>query len=177
MIRIIFADGKTEQQQISAMKSRAAGETAKITATAAEMLDDIRQRGMDAILEYSVKFDHAEPYEISQDRLEQAYAACPRDDHRSGVVHLQITAPDQLERLRKDQLIGYIQPVFIDYDARIDAARAGEERVATSYAFETMRKMGIPNDTPARHIPKAPLSCRQSWSAGHSKTTADSAGH
>ena len=78
------------------------------------------------------------------DAWEKAYASCPRDDHRSGVVHLQITAPDQLERLRKDQLIGYIQPVFIDYDARIAAARAGEERAATSYAFETMRKMGIP---------------------------------
>ena len=64
--------------------------------------------------------------------------------HRSGVVHLQITRPEQLERLKKDGLIGYIQPVFLDYDARIAAARAGKDVAATSYAFETMRRMGIP---------------------------------
>ena len=78
------------------------------------------------------------------DGWEKAFAACPRDDHRSGVVHLQITHPEQLERLRKDNLIGYIQPVFLDYDARIAAVRAGKDVAATSYAFETMRRMGIP---------------------------------
>ena len=78
------------------------------------------------------------------DGWEKAYAACPRDDHRSGVVHLQITRPEQLERLKKDGLVGYIQPVFLDYDARIAAARAWKDVAATSYAFETMRRMGIP---------------------------------
>ena len=61
------------------------------------------------------------------------------------MLHLQITRPEQLERLKKDGLIGYIQPVFLDYDARIAAATRRERRRRDpSYAFETMRRMGIP---------------------------------
>ena len=74
---------------------------------------------------------------------ERAFAACPRDDHRSGVVHVQITRPDQLEKMRKLQLHAYVQSIFIDYDSRIVEARVGKALAASSYAFHGMKQMGM----------------------------------
>ena len=74
---------------------------------------------------------------------EHAFARYPREDHRSGVVHIQLTRPDQLEKVRELSLHAYAQTVFIDYDSRIVHQRAGEELAATSYAFRTLRQMGV----------------------------------
>jgi len=74
---------------------------------------------------------------------EKAFAACPRDDHRSGLVHVQLTRPDQLERMRKMNLHAYVQTIFIDYDSHIVHERAGNTLAATSYAFHGMREMGM----------------------------------
>ncbi len=73
---------------------------------------------------------------------EAAFAAHPRA-HRSGVVHVQLTRPDQLERMRELGLHSYVQAVFIDYDSHIVRERAGEKLAATSYAFRTLREMGL----------------------------------
>ncbi len=66
-----------------------------------------------------------------------------RPDHRSGVVHVQLTRPDQLEKMRKLQLHAYVQTVFLDYDSRIVHERAGETLSSSSYAFRTLRDMGL----------------------------------
>ncbi|MGN1368845.1 MAG: amidohydrolase [Aristaeellaceae bacterium] len=74
---------------------------------------------------------------------EYAFARCPREDHRSGLVHVQLTRPDQLERIRAMNLHAHVQTIFIDYDSRIVHARAGETLANTSYAFRTLRQMGV----------------------------------
>ena len=74
---------------------------------------------------------------------EKAFDENPRADHRSGVVHVQLTRPDQLERMARLGLHAYVQSVFLDYDTRIVHARAGEELAATSYAFHTMKTLGM----------------------------------
>lgn len=74
---------------------------------------------------------------------EYAFARHPRADHRSGVVHVQLTRPDQLEKMRQLNLHAYVQPVFLDYDSHIVHARAGEKLAGTSYAFRTMKEMGL----------------------------------
>ncbi len=74
---------------------------------------------------------------------EKAFAANPRKDHRSGIVHVQITRPDQLEKMKKLGLHAYIQSIFIDYDSHIVEARVGEKLAKSSYAFHTLRKMGV----------------------------------
>ena len=74
---------------------------------------------------------------------EYAFARHPRPDHRSGVVHVQLTRPDQLERMKQLGLDAHVQTIFIDYDTHIVHQRAGEELASTSYAFRTMREMGI----------------------------------
>ena len=75
---------------------------------------------------------------------ERAFAAFPREDHRSGVVHVQITHPEQLDKMRDLSLVAYIQSIFLDYDIHIVSARVGEELASTSYAFHSMKTRGIP---------------------------------
>lgn len=72
--------------------------------------------------------------------VEKAQAKHPRPDARHGVVHAQITRPDQLERMQKMDMHAYVQPIFLDYDTRIVEPRAGKELAASSYAFGTLRK-------------------------------------
>ena len=69
---IVKADGTAEQKQIASMRERAAASNKNIEKSAAEIMEAVRLRGWDAVREYSLKFDKAEPYEISKDTLEQA---------------------------------------------------------------------------------------------------------
>ena len=72
MITIVKADGTAEQQQIAAMRERAAKTGAGIEQSAREIMEAVRQRGYEAVREYSLKFDGAEPYEISKSELQVA---------------------------------------------------------------------------------------------------------
>ena len=74
---------------------------------------------------------------------ERAFTVCPRKDHRSGVVHVQLTRPEQLEKMAALNLHAYIQTIFLDYDTRIVRDRAGEPLASTSYAFHSMGSLGI----------------------------------
>ena len=72
MITIVKADGTAEQQQIAAMRERAAKTGAGIEQSAREIMEAVRQRGYEAVKEYSLKFDGAEPYEIPKSELQAA---------------------------------------------------------------------------------------------------------
>ncbi len=76
------------------------------------------------------------------DSLEKALAECPREDHRHGIVHCQITRPDQLERIAKNHLHVYAQSIFLDYDLHIVEKRAGEELARTSYSWKRLMDLG-----------------------------------
>ena len=72
MITIVKADGTAERQQIEAMRRRAAETGAGIEQSAREIMEAVRQRGYEAVREYSLKFDGNEPYEISKTQLKAA---------------------------------------------------------------------------------------------------------
>ena len=74
---------------------------------------------------------------------EKAFVKFPAQDHRCGIVHVQLTRPDQLERMKRLGLHAYAQTIFIDYDSHVVYERAGRELADTSYAFGTMKRMGI----------------------------------
>lgn len=74
---------------------------------------------------------------------ERALGEAPARDHRCGVVHVQLTRPDQLERMQRLGLHAYVQTIFLDYDTRIVHQRAGEALASTSYAFHTLRTLGL----------------------------------
>jgi predicted amidohydrolase YtcJ len=73
----------------------------------------------------------------------KAFARAPRRDHRSGVVHVQLTRPKQLAAMKRMKLHAYVQSVFLDYDSHIVHERAGKELADSSYAFRTLQKLGL----------------------------------
>ena len=74
--------------------------------------------------------------------LEKALTAHPRLDHRHGIVHCQITRPDQLEQMAGMGLHIYAQSIFLDYDIHIVEARAGCELSSSSYCWKTLMDKG-----------------------------------
>ena len=75
--------------------------------------------------------------------LEKALGEHPRTDHRHGIVHCQISRPDQLRRIRELGLHVYAQSVFLDYDNHIVEKRVGPELAASSYAWKTLMRSGV----------------------------------
>ena len=75
---------------------------------------------------------------------------------RHGVVHCQLTNNQIIDRLSKQSILAYIQPIFLDYDMSIVGKRIGEERSKSTYAFKTMLDKGIKvsggSDAPVVHF-------------------------
>lgn len=76
MIQIVTADGTQEKALIADLRSRSAAVGEEITRSATAIMEDVRQNGYEAVRQYSLKFDKAEPREFSSEELDAAYAAC-----------------------------------------------------------------------------------------------------
>lgn len=63
--------------------------------------------------------------------------------YRDGIVHCQITDKKLLEMYKNNDVLAYIQPIFLHYDLHIVADRIDKDLLQTSYAFKTMMDMGI----------------------------------
>lgn len=74
---------------------------------------------------------------------EKALKAYPRTDHRHGIVHCQITRPDQLKKIQELELHVYAQSIFLDYDINIVEARVGKELAGSSYSWKTLLDGGV----------------------------------
>lgn len=74
---------------------------------------------------------------------EKALTENPKEDHRHGIVHCQITRPDQLKKIRELNLYVYAQSIFLDYDIHIVEKRAGAELASSSYSWKTLIKEGV----------------------------------
>ena len=75
--------------------------------------------------------------------IEKAQAAMPRSDHRHGIVHCQITRPDQLEEIANLNLHVYAQSIFLDYDLHIVQQRVGKDLAGSSYSWKTLMDKGV----------------------------------
>ncbi len=61
---------------------------------------------------------------------------------RHGLIHCQITDRPLLERIVKDGIPVFYQPIFLDYDMHAVISRCGEALSSTSYAFRTVEDLG-----------------------------------
>lgn len=61
---------------------------------------------------------------------------------RHGLIHCQITDRPLLERIARDQIPVFYQPIFLDYDMHAVISRCGEALSSTSYAFRTLPALG-----------------------------------
>ena len=75
--------------------------------------------------------------------IEKALQSHPRVDHRHGIVHCQITRPDQLKKMAQLNLHIYAQSIFLDYDIRIVHPRVGKELASSSYSWKTLMNQGL----------------------------------
>ncbi len=75
--------------------------------------------------------------------IEKALAEHPRQDPRHGIVHCQVTRPDQLEKIARLGLHVYAQSIFLDYDIHIVEQRVGKELAQSSYRWKTLMDKGV----------------------------------
>ena len=75
----------------------------------------------------------------SYQKAQQQY---PRADHRHGIVHCQITRPEQLDQIVAQKLHVYAQSIFLDYDIHIVSQRVGKDLAASSYSWKTLMNHG-----------------------------------
>ncbi|MBQ7491089.1 MAG: amidohydrolase [Clostridia bacterium] len=61
---------------------------------------------------------------------------------RHGLIHCQITDLPLLERIARDHIPVFYQPIFLDYDMHAVISRCGEALASTSYAFHTLPALG-----------------------------------
>lgn len=74
--------------------------------------------------------------------VEKALEENPRADHRHGIVHCQITRPEQLRKLADMHMHIYAQSIFLDYDTHIVRQRVGYKLAATSYSWKMLLRSG-----------------------------------
>lgn len=80
------------------------------------------------------------------ERVLDSYDAVCRDGQnplRLGVIHVQITDKALLKRFTKNNILAYVQPIFLHYDIGIAEDRVGKNLAATSYAFKTLKELGV----------------------------------
>lgn len=75
-LKTVLADGDAELRVLAEMQARAAQTRGDIEVTVRAVMEDVRARGIEAVNEYSLKFDHVKPYEIGSEVLDAAYEAC-----------------------------------------------------------------------------------------------------
>lgn len=75
---------------------------------------------------------------------------------RHGIIHCQITDKGILRRMADKKILALVQPIFLHSDMQILESRVGAKLAATSYAWETMGKLGVPvsfgTDAPVEDI-------------------------
>ena len=96
-------------------------------------------------MDEEVKKEWEKSKRIEAERMKAAKALeeDPREDHRHGIVHCQITRPEQLKSMQDMNIMAYIQPVFLKADQYIVEDRIGPELTSSSYDWRTMEDMGI----------------------------------
>jgi predicted amidohydrolase YtcJ len=80
------------------------------------------------------------------DAVVSAYEAVTASGHnplRHGVLHCQITDAELLARMRRNDLLALVQPIFLLHDLYMAESRVGPELAASSYAWATMERLGI----------------------------------
>lgn len=75
--------------------------------------------------------------------LEKVLKKNPRENHRHGIVHCQITDEYLLDKFKELDILAYIQPIFLDYDWHITESRIGSDLTKTSYNWKTLIDKGV----------------------------------
>lgn len=78
MINIKKVTESSVKELVRDMRARSSGINDEINRAAVLVMADIKNRGYEAVKEYSLKFDGCEPYEITKEKLGKAADECPK---------------------------------------------------------------------------------------------------
>lgn len=67
----------------------------------------------------------------------------PNQKVRHGIVHCQITSQEALEKIKDNNILAYIQPIFVASDSKVVEKRVGKERTKYSYNWKTLNDGGV----------------------------------
>lgn len=83
--------------------------------------------------------------DLAIEKVLDAYQSVAAENNplRHGVVHCQITDMPLINRFKEQNILAYVQPIFVHYDQHIVADRVGQELADSSYAFGSMMRLGI----------------------------------
>ena len=107
MMKIIKTDGVTEREYQKLLKSRSAKVGKEVTQTVTEILEQVEQRGDQAVLEYTKKFDGSLPQyvEVPQEVIQDALTEADQD-----YVNALLNAVENITAFHSRQ----VQQSFID---------------------------------------------------------------
>jgi len=95
------------------------------------------------------------------------------NDLRHGIVHCQITDLPLLQRMAYNDILAFMQPIFLTHDLYMIENRVGRELALTSYALATMKKLGVKasygTDCPVESM--SPIECIDCAVNRHDVTT------
>lgn len=118
-------------------------------------LDDFASYAHDNEMQMAIHAIGDKAMDMVMDSYEKIPNNTKQNKMRHGVVHCQITNEEIIDRFRKNNIVAYIQPIFLDYDLHIVKERVGS-RYAQTYAFKTMNDKGIKvcggSDAPVVHF-------------------------
>ncbi len=77
------------------------------------------------------------------DTYERVMNDYPRADPRHGIIHCQLMTRELQERFRQLNIVGYVQPVFIESDMNIVDDCAGSQLAKQSYNWRAFMDMGV----------------------------------
>ena len=107
MMKIIKTDGVAEREYQKLLKSRSAKVGKEVTQTVTQILEQVEQRGDEAVLEYTKKFDGSLPQyvEVPQEVIQDALTAADQD-----YVNALLNAVENITAFHSRQ----VQQSFID---------------------------------------------------------------
>lgn len=107
-----------------------------------ENLDELIEKAHENNIPVAIHAIGDKAIDMAIEGIEKAQNKNYKKNIRHGIIHSQITSKDALEKYRDDNIIAYIQPIFIDSDSKIAEIRVGE-RVKYSYNWKTLHDYGV----------------------------------
>lgn len=80
--------------------------------------------------------------DMAIESIEKAKSENDKKDMRHGIIHSQFTSREALLKFRDNNIIAYIQPIFVAADSKIAKTRVGD-RIKYSYSWKTLHDYNV----------------------------------
>lgn len=140
----LLADGSLGARTAALTKPyEDAPETSGIPILNQEEIDGLVEKAHTSEMQVAIHAIGNKTMYMALEAIEKVLKRNPREDHRHGIVHCQITDDYLLNKYEELDIVAYIQPIFLDYDWHMAESRVGSELIKTSYNWKTLLSKGV----------------------------------